>query len=134
MIRRAIETRAAIRPSTCGNCPADGSVVGVRGCVDGVESGAVREMPDTFIVVIPDSRLVRLIGSDTGVAVTQVDRRVGGVRERRNFDPVVNSTGRGNISLHFMIELRGAVRVGSEDDIMAVRVLNVTAVGGGGEV
>jgi len=54
-------------------------------------------VPDAFVVRIPNGGLVRLIRSDTRVTVTQVDRGIGRVRERRYFHPVVNGRPAGKV-------------------------------------
>jgi len=79
-------------------------------------------MVHAFKIAGPRRRFVGLVRGDVAVAVEDVDRRVVGVREGRDFDPVINAAGRAAVI--FLLEGDGGIAGGvrGEDDIVAARI------------
>ena len=104
--------------------------VAVRGRIGGV-AGGLGQVEHVHVVGIPDGGLVLGRRCDGGVAVVDVDLRVGAgahAVDGRQPDPGDNLPADPVVLLELVVQSRHAVRSG-EDDVVPARVLDVTAVG-----
>lgn len=86
-------------------------------------------MPNGLIVRVPHSVLVLLRGTDGGVPVPQIDDRVGFMGYCRHAHPKDHCSRLVVVGLYFVIQLSVSSGVGREDDVVAVEVRCLPAVG-----
>ena len=84
-------------------------------------------MPYGFVVAVPNASRVLLTYEHICASVGEVDDRVAAVGEHWDAYPHVDRARPGIVRFDFVVELRGAGVVRSEDDVIAVGILYLAA-------
>src|SRR6266852_4033144 len=86
-------------------------------------------MPHPFVIAIPRPACIGLVGGNVGVAVLQVDDGIGTMRDGGNLHPEIDCPCRGVVAFTLEGQEVGSCGVGGEEDIIAVCVDDIAAVG-----